>query len=86
MLGSADNGVPVLQTPEARRRRLWMPLFVAVLVAGTAVILTFSGRPAAQLLGSGSTAAQPLVERAAADFRSALAADNPDRRRQTGTD
>ena len=33
VLGSPDNGVPVLRTDEARRRRLVMPLFISVLVA-----------------------------------------------------
>lgn len=86
MLGSPDHGVPVLQTPEARRRSLWMPMLVAVLVAATALIITFTGRPNTQLVGSGSTLAQPLMERAATDFRNAASADNPERRRETGRD
>lgn len=86
MFGSTDGGVPVLRTPEARRRALVMPLLIAVVLAGVAFALTVTGRPNAQLAGSGSTLAQPLVDEAASDFRSAASADNPERRRQTGTD
>ncbi|MFZ1373632.1 phosphate ABC transporter substrate-binding protein PstS [Nostocoides sp.] len=85
MLGSADNGVPVLATPEARRRSLVLPLIIAALVAALAVLLAASGRSEA-LVGSGSTLAQPLIERSAGAFRNAATADNPSRPGETGSD
>lgn len=60
MLGSPDNGVPVLQTPAARRRRVIMPLVILIAVGIAALLLTLTGRPSVQLQGSGSTLAQPL--------------------------
>lgn len=86
MLSAPEDGVPVLKTPAARRRSIVMPLLVALLVAAVVLILTGTGRPSEQLVGSGSTLAQPLVEQAARDFRDAAAADNPERRAQTGQD
>lgn len=86
MLGSPDSGVPVLQTAEAKRRRVYMPILIVSLVAAVAVLLSLTGRSAEQLVGSGSTLAQPLVEWAAKDFRNKATADNPQRRGQTGTD
>jgi len=85
VLGSADNGVPVLTTPEAKRRSLVMPLIMAAVVAVVAVLLAASGRSEA-LVGSGSTLAQPLMERATVDFRNAASADNPSRPAATGSD
>ena len=44
VLGSPDNGVPVLRSDEARRRRLVMPLFISVLVALLALFIDWVGR------------------------------------------
>ncbi|MFT3876544.1 MAG: phosphate ABC transporter substrate-binding protein PstS [Propioniciclava sp.] len=79
MFGPTDDGVPVLRTPEARRRNLVVPLIVAVVLAGVALAIALTGRPQSALTGSGSTLAQPLIERAAADFRAAASADDPGR-------
>lgn len=85
MLGSKDNGVPVLQTRDARRRRVVMPLLIAVVVGIAAVLLAFTTR-SGPLVGSGSTLAQPLVEGAMGAYRDARNADNPQRPAATGGD
>lgn len=85
MLGSVDDGVPVLDTKSGRRRRLLMPLFVAIIVGIIAVIMVNSGRQT-EVIGAGSTLAQPLIVQSATAFRNAQAADNPDRPTQTGND
>ncbi|HEX8488770.1 MAG TPA: phosphate ABC transporter substrate-binding protein PstS [Propionibacteriaceae bacterium] len=85
MLGSPDNGVPVMQTRAARQRRIVMPLLIALVVGVIALLLTGRGQQT-QLLGSGSTLAQPLIERSITDFRNSVAADNPDQRGDTGRD
>lgn len=56
MLGSPDSGVPVLQTRNARVRRVVMPLLIAVVVAVLVLLLARSGQQS-QLIGSGSTLA-----------------------------
>lgn len=85
MLASPDNGVPVLKTAEARRRRVLMPLFILGVVALIAwLLLGRSGQGG--LTGAGSTLAQPLIQQTAHDFRSSVQADNPERRDQTGVD
>lgn len=87
MLASPDNDVPVLQTEQARWRRVVMPLLVCLAVAVIAILLTAGGSSGTSaLVGSGSTLARPLISEAAADFRSAVSADNPERREQTGSD
>ena len=86
VLGSPDNGVPVLRTDEARRRRLVMPLFISVLVALLALGLWWNRGNDSQLVGAGSTLAAPLIERSTADYRNAMSADNPDRPAETGGD
>lgn len=85
MLSSPDNGVPVLQTRSARRRRVVMPLLVLVVVGIIALLLSGGGQQT-QLIGSGSTLAQPLIEGSITGFRNSVAADRSDRRSQTGTD
>ena len=85
MLGSPDNGVPVLRSKAARQRRIVMPLLIAVVVGSIVLLLAGRGQQS-QLIGSGSTLAQPLIERSITDFRNSVAADNPDQRSQTGTD
>lgn len=62
-----------------------MPLLIAVVVGIIALLLAGPGQQT-QLIGSGSTLAQPLIERSITDFRNSVAADNPDRRSETGTD
>ncbi|GAB3624180.1 phosphate ABC transporter substrate-binding protein PstS [Mariniluteicoccus endophyticus] len=85
MLASPDNGVPVLTSDTARRRRLWMPLFIAAVV-GVLVMLLVGTTSTGPIVGSGSTLAQPLIERSAVSYRYAASADNPARPRQTGGD
>lgn len=85
MLTSPDNGIPVLQSAEARRRRLVMPLVIALAIVALIAALLAAGSPR-QLAGAGSTLAQPLVERASVDYRNAANADNPDRPAHTGRD
>lgn len=86
MLTSPDNGIPVLQTREARRRSFAMPLLVATLVGLLALGLTWNRGNDSQIVGAGSTLAAPLLERSAIDYRNAMAADNPERVEQTGND
>lgn len=86
MLGSPDNGVPVLQTPQARWRRVVMPLVIGIAVASLVLLLTAGRGGESAIIGGGSTLAQPLIQRAASDFRAAASADNPEAARQTGGD
>ncbi len=85
MLGAPDDGVPVLRTGAARRRRVVMPLVVLAAVGVVALLLTGPGQQT-QIQGGGSTLAQPLIERSAIAFRDAHAADNPERPDETGND
>lgn len=85
MVGYTDDGVPVVPSRSLRRRRVIMPLIAAVAVAAIVLIMMTTGRQS-NLVGSGSTLAQPLIERSAAAFRDAQSADNPDRPSQTGND
>ena len=62
-----------------------MPLLVAVVVGVIALLLAGPGQQT-QLIGSGSTLAQPLIERSITDYRNSVAADNPDQGDRTGTD
>ena len=84
MLGSPDNGIPVARTPEARRRAIVMPLVIALAVAAVALLLWRGGPD--QPRGAGSSLAQPLIERAAGEWRNVRNADNPTRVRATGSD
>ena len=84
MLGSPDNGIPVARTAEARRRALIMPLIIALAVAAVALLLWRGGPD--QPRGAGSSLAQPLIERAAGDWRNTRNADNPARVKATGSD
>ncbi len=78
VLASPDNDVPVLQTPQARWRRVVMPLLVCLVVGLLVVLLTAGSRGgSAALTGSGSTLARPLIAQGAADFRDA-ASDGSD--------
>jgi phosphate transport system substrate-binding protein len=85
VLGSADDGVPVLRTRSARLRRILMPLLILIVVGLVALLLAGRGQQT-QIIGAGSTLAQPLIERSAAAFRSVQAADNPSRAGRTGND
>jgi phosphate transport system substrate-binding protein len=85
VLGSPDSGVPVLRTRSARLRRVAMPLLVVIVIGIVALLLAGRGQQT-QIIGAGSTLAQPLIERSAAAFRSVQAADNPSRTAQTGND
>ncbi|MEL4358301.1 MULTISPECIES: phosphate ABC transporter substrate-binding protein PstS [unclassified Luteococcus] len=86
MLGSPDNGVPVLKTDDARRRRLIMPLFIAALAALLVLGLVWNRGQDSQIRGAGSTLAAPLIDRSAITYRNAFSADNPERPDQTGGD
>ncbi|MGO4956785.1 phosphate ABC transporter substrate-binding protein PstS [Luteococcus sp. Sow4_B9] len=86
MLGSPDNGVPVLKTEDARRRRLIMPLFVLSLVALLVLGLLWNRGNDSKIVGAGSTLAAPLIERSATSYRNAFTADNPERPDETGGD
>lgn len=85
MLGSSDDGVPVLRTRGALWRRVLMPLLIVVLVGIVALLLAGRGQQT-QIIGAGSTLAQPLIERSAAEFRNVQTADDPSRTAQTGND
>lgn len=85
MLGSVVDGVPVRDPKSWRRRRIVMPLVVALAVGAIAAIAIRSGNQT-EVIGSGSTLAQPLIERSAAAFRDEQSADNPDRPSETGND
>lgn len=76
MLGSRDLGVPVMLTPAARRRRLWMPLFIAVVVAAIVLLVVIQTSGKDRVVGAGSTLAQPLIERTVVAFRDANSTDN----------
>ncbi|MBK7723010.1 MAG: phosphate ABC transporter substrate-binding protein PstS [Austwickia sp.] len=77
MLASPDNGIPALRTDAARRRRVVMPLVVIAVVALVVLLLT-AASARTDLRGSGSTLAQPLIERAAGAYRAAQTADVPE--------
>lgn len=79
MLGSPDNGVPVLKTPSARQRRVVMPLVILAAVGLVALLITAAAGQRSTVVGSGSTLAQPLIERAATAFRDHDSADDPKR-------
>lgn len=84
MLGSPDNDIPTMKTREARRRRVVMPLVVVTVLGVLAVLLSGFGR--AELVGSGSTLAQPLIEQSAVAYRNARTADDPLQPGRTGGD
>ncbi|MEL4544535.1 phosphate ABC transporter substrate-binding protein PstS [Luteococcus sp. H138] len=86
MLGSPDNGVPVLKTEDARKRRLVMPLFIAALAGLLVLGLVWNRGNDSQIRGAGSTLAAPLIDRSAISYRNAFSADNPERPDQTGRD
>lgn len=85
MLGVADEGVPITVSRSAPWRRLVLPVVVMAVVGVIALGLSASGQRN-ELVGSGSTLAQPLIEQAAADFRQARTADDPERPEETGHD
>ncbi len=85
MLESPDDGVPVLYTRSGRLRSIVMPLLVLSVVGIVALLLAGRGQET-KIIGSGSTLAQPLIERSAAAYRDAQLADDPSRPAQTGTD
>lgn len=85
MLGSPDDGVPVLRTPAARWRSIILPVVILLAVGIVALLLTGRGQQT-EIQGAGSTLAQPLIERSATAFRDAQAADDPERPGATGND
>lgn len=62
-----------------------MPLFVLGLVALAGFLVSLNGERD-DLVGSGSTLAQPLIEQSARAYRNSRTADNPERPSQTGGD
>jgi phosphate transport system substrate-binding protein len=85
VLGSPDDGVPVLRTRSGRLRSIVMPLLILSVVGLVALLLAGRGQET-KIIGSGSTLAQPLIERSAAAFRDTQLADNPSRPAETGND
>ena len=85
MLGSPDDGVPVLRTRSGRLRSIVMPLVILSVIGVVALLLAGRGQET-KIIGSGSTLAQPLIERSAVAFRDTQLADNPSRAAQTGND
>ena len=66
MLGSPDNGVPVLRRRNARLRRVLMPLFILGVVGIVALLLAGRGQQT-QLIGAGSTLDRIQQERLSVD-------------------
>lgn len=86
MVSIDDDTVAVVPEQSGRRRRLlWVALGI-VAIAAIALVLTLTGRPGSGLVGSGSSLAAPLVQRAAVDFRNAANADDPQRADASGND
>jgi phosphate transport system substrate-binding protein len=85
VLESPDDGVPVLRTRSGRLRSIVMPLLVLSVVGIVALLLAGRGQET-KIIGSGSTLAQPLIERSAAAYRDTQLADDPSRPAQTGSD
>lgn len=75
MLTSSPDGVPVLESRNLVRRRFIMSLGVAIVVGLIALLLMRAGSND-RILGGGSTAAQPLIEKLAVDFQNARSGDN----------
>jgi phosphate transport system substrate-binding protein len=85
VLGSPDDGVPVLRTRSGRLRSIVMPLVILSVIGVVTLLLAGRGQET-KIIGSGSTLAQPLIERSAVAFRDTQLADNPSRAAQTGND
>lgn len=85
MLGTPDDGVPIMRTGAARWRSIILPLLILSVVAVVALLLAGRGQQT-EIQGAGSTLAQPLIERSVTAFRNAQAADNPSRPKETGND
>lgn len=75
MLTSSPDGVPVLEPKSLVRRRFVMTLGIVAVIGVIALLLAGQGSTD-RLLGSGSTFAQPLIERAAVNFQDARAGDS----------
>lgn len=74
MLTSSPDGVPVLEPKNLVRRRFVMTLGVVAIIGLIALLLAGQGTTD-RILGSGSTFAQPLIQRAATGFQDARAGD-----------
>jgi len=66
VLGSPDNGVPVLRRRSARLRRVLVPLFILGVVGIVALLLAGRGQQT-QLIGAGSTLDRIQQERLSVD-------------------
>lgn len=85
MLASPEAGIPASATPGVRLRRVLVPVLVLALIALVVAGVTSAGQQS-QLIGSGSTLAQPLIERSARAFRNAASADGPEGAGRSGGD
>ncbi len=74
MLTSSPDGVPVLEPRDLVRRRFVMSLGIVAIVGLIALLLIRSGSND-RILGSGSTAVQPLIEKLAVDFQNDRSGD-----------
>jgi phosphate transport system substrate-binding protein len=74
MLTTSSDGVPVLEPKNLVRRRFIMALGAAVIVGAIALLMAGPGA-SDRIVGSGSTFAQPLIERLSVDFQNARSGD-----------
>lgn len=74
MLTSSPDGIPVLEPRNLVRRRFVMALGVMAVIGLIALLLSGQGSND-RILGSGSTAAQPLIQRLSVDFQRARSGD-----------
>ncbi|MGE4322280.1 MAG: phosphate ABC transporter substrate-binding protein PstS [Sphingobium sp.] len=75
MLTSSSDGVPVLEPRALVRRRFAMSLGVMAVIAAVVLLLAGQGSND-RIVGSGSTAAQPLVQKLSTDFQTARSGDS----------
>lgn len=75
MLTSSPDGLPVLESKNVVRRRFVMTLGIAAIIGLIALLMTGGQGSSDRVIGSGSTFAQPLVERSAVLFQDDRAGD-----------
>lgn len=74
MLTASSDGVPILEPENLVKRRFVMALGTAAIVGLIALLLSGPGS-SDRVLGSGSTFAQPLIERMSVNFQDARSGD-----------
>lgn len=74
MLTTSSDGVPILEPENLVKRRFVMALGTAAIVGVIALLLSGPGS-SDRVLGSGSTFAQPLIERMSVNFQDARSGD-----------